>query len=265
MAWIQSVMSSGSRAGADSNRPREKQPKDVPAFYSRRKKRGNELCQILIRSGEADPADVRLALRLQEDRGGQVGRILVKMGACSEQAMARALAEQVALRHQAAHKPNVSELARKNPGLAGLKVECKTAWVGLALVLTDATLLFGLAGLFAALEFAWFRTYTTPILAFLLTPALVTMLVLAFAGNYSPIAPSPPDELRSLTIGISLAFLIEELIILLSPGVVPGHIQFTLVLLWAIVTVCLPIVRALVRALEQDALVGRARRRAGRR
>ena len=50
-------------------------------YYGRRKKRGNEICQILIRNGDVSPDKMyATALKLQEERGGQIGRILVSDG-----------------------------------------------------------------------------------------------------------------------------------------------------------------------------------------
>ena len=79
---------------APSNGPKEGGRRRRPSI-PRRKKRHNEICQILLRHGAVLPEDVRTALRLQETHGGQIGRILVAMNACSERAIARALLEQV--------------------------------------------------------------------------------------------------------------------------------------------------------------------------
>src|SRR5262249_33184427 len=67
----------------------------VPAFYGRRRKRGSEICQILIKNGDVAPEDVRAALRQQEESGGQIGQILIHMGALSREALSRALLEQL--------------------------------------------------------------------------------------------------------------------------------------------------------------------------
>ena len=72
--------------------PAAKSELAAPAYYARRKKRHNEICQILIRNGDVTPEAVRKALKIQEDRGGQIGRILVKRGACTERALADAAA-----------------------------------------------------------------------------------------------------------------------------------------------------------------------------
>jgi hypothetical protein len=85
----------------------------APAFYARRKKRHNEICQILIRHGAVRPEHVRTALRHQEAHGGQIGRILVAMNACTERAIAHALLEQVQLEHAAGEPPRIARLARK--------------------------------------------------------------------------------------------------------------------------------------------------------
>src|SRR5689334_13305191 len=95
----------------------DREPRPEPAFYKRRRKRGNELCQILIRNGDVEPEHVRQGLKIQEERGGQIGRILVQMGACNEKAIARALIKQVQLNHAEGRKKSASIAARENPGI----------------------------------------------------------------------------------------------------------------------------------------------------
>ena len=95
-------LAQGAPTTADSEPP-------VPAFYARRRKRANEICQILIRSGDVKPEHVRQGLKIQEERGGQIGRILVQMGACTERSLARALTKQVqrATKHSSSQKFHV--------------------------------------------------------------------------------------------------------------------------------------------------------------
>src|SRR5262245_16601746 len=72
----------------------------VPAFYKRRKKRGNEIGQVLLQMGAIRAEQLREALRIQQETGGLIGAILDKMGACDTQAIAQALIEQVQLMGQ---------------------------------------------------------------------------------------------------------------------------------------------------------------------
>src|SRR5215471_11283350 len=72
----------------------------VPAFYKRRKRRGNEIGQVLLQMGAIKPEQLREALRIQQETGGLIGTILDKMGACDTQAIAQALIEQVQLMGQ---------------------------------------------------------------------------------------------------------------------------------------------------------------------
>ena len=65
--------------------------KRAPAFYKRRRKRNNEIGQVLIRNGVITPEQLRQALRIQSESGGHVGAILRRMGACDSRAIADAL------------------------------------------------------------------------------------------------------------------------------------------------------------------------------
>src|SRR5258705_6847844 len=75
-------------------------PRPVPAFYKRRKKRGNEIGQVLLQMGAIRPEQLREALKIQQETGGLIGAILDKMGACDAQAIVQALIEQVQLNGQ---------------------------------------------------------------------------------------------------------------------------------------------------------------------
>src|SRR5262249_13395887 len=89
-------------------------PQREPAYCKRSNKRGNEVCQLLIRRGDGSPVSVRQALKIQEELGGQIGRILVRLGACTEEALARALLEQLAIQRKEG-ATNISLAARENP------------------------------------------------------------------------------------------------------------------------------------------------------
>jgi general secretion pathway protein E/type IV pilus assembly protein PilB len=56
-----------------------------------------KLGELLLRDGLVSEAQVRAALDLQRERGGRLGHVLVQMGACADDAVQRALAEQAGL------------------------------------------------------------------------------------------------------------------------------------------------------------------------
>src|SRR5258708_39920787 len=75
-------------------------PRPVPAFYKRRKKRGNEIGQVLLHMGAIRPEQLREALKIQQETGGLIGALLGQMGACASQASAQARLGQVPLTGQ---------------------------------------------------------------------------------------------------------------------------------------------------------------------
>src|SRR6185295_8507081 len=99
-------------------------PRVVPAFYKRRKKRGNEIGQVLLQMGVVRPEQLREALRIQQETGGLIGAILERMGACDSRAIAEALIEQVRLGRRVGVR-SLSLRARENPSIIGLRVACK--------------------------------------------------------------------------------------------------------------------------------------------
>src|SRR6188768_3754045 len=110
-------------------------PHRVPAFYKRRRKRNNEIGQVLIRHGVITPEQLRQALRIQAENGGHVGAILREMGACDSRAIATALIEQVAAaRHKGA---GLAHRARQNPSIVGLNVVCRPNLSRMLLILCD--------------------------------------------------------------------------------------------------------------------------------
>src|SRR5258708_13681271 len=94
-------------------------PRPVPAFYKRRKKRGNEIGQVLLQMGAIRPEQLREALRIQHETGGLIGAILDRMGACDSHAIAQALIEQVQLTGHVG-KSTLTLPARPNPSIIGL-------------------------------------------------------------------------------------------------------------------------------------------------
>ena len=100
-------------------------PNRVPAFYKRRRKRNNEIGQVLIRNGVITPEQLRQALRIQSESGGHVGAILRRMGACDSRAIADALIEQVRVARSSG--TGLAHRARQNPSIVGLNVRVPAA------------------------------------------------------------------------------------------------------------------------------------------
>ena len=111
-------------------------PRAVPAFYKRRKKRGNEIGQVLLHMGAIRPEQLREALKIQQETGGLIGAILDKMGACDSQAIAQALIEQVQLTGKVG-KTTLALRARENPSIIGLRVPSRPGLTLATLVVAD--------------------------------------------------------------------------------------------------------------------------------
>jgi lipopolysaccharide/colanic/teichoic acid biosynthesis glycosyltransferase len=225
----------------------QEKAKEVPAYFGRRRKRGNEICQILIRNGDIAPEQVRAGLRYQEEHGGQIGQILVQMGVLSRRALARALLEQLQQRHlQAADNPSL--VARDTPALAGLSVRCRPLVTTCALVIADwsALSIAALVGIIAnARAFGAMRLD-----AFVLASPVMLVCCALFAavGLYSAMALSPPDELRASTMaltfvtisGLVMAFVVHAQG---SRWTLGGALTW-----WACAVVLVPVCRALLRS-----------------
>src|SRR3954452_6650370 len=110
-------------------------PHRVPAFYKRRRKRNNEIGQVLIRNGVITPEQLRQALRIQSESGGHVGAILRQMGACDSRAIANALIEQVRVARTGS--TGLAHRARQNPSIVGLNVLCRPRLSRFLLIMTD--------------------------------------------------------------------------------------------------------------------------------
>src|SRR3954464_11354243 len=143
---ILSMLNPGGSEDADEQEAAEEAP--IPAFYKRRKKRGNELGQVLLRAGRIQPEQLRRALGIQDEEGGQIGAILVRMGACSLRSIADALIEQVKLRRQIGRPEEIADRARQEPSILGLQVPCKPRLTASILVFADLSMLL-IAGSFA--------------------------------------------------------------------------------------------------------------------
>ena len=216
-----------------------------PQYYGRRKKRGTEICQILIRNGDVSPANVRQALRLQEERGGQIGRILVAMGACSEGAISRALIQQIQLRGNA--EENLSMAARQNPRIAGLHVPCSPFLTTLTLIMADAIAL-GMAVL-AGIGVNYLREWVPRRESLTLMASSVFLCAFAFPamGLYAPAADSPPEQLKSSSQAVSLSVVGVAAVAIFGDGATRRWTLLTLFTFWGSAAVFVPIVRAFAR------------------
>jgi exopolysaccharide biosynthesis polyprenyl glycosylphosphotransferase len=222
-------------------------PASHPAFYARRKKRGDEICQILIRDGAATPEDVRRALRYQEERGGQVGRILVKQGACTERQVSRALKRQVRLAHERGKPLRVSALARENPDVAGLHVRCLPKTTIAIIVLTDLVVLALVGCLASAADYVHAHAITRSLLHYGIPTLVLCPFIFGPLGLYTPTAPSPPDEIRRTTLATTAVFMGVAAVAMFGLQWIPWRIHLILLAEWLACVVSIPLARALVR------------------
>ena len=220
-----------------------------PAFYRRRKKRGDEIGQVLLRNGDIKAEDLRAGLRLQEQQGGQIGRILIQMGACDERAIAQALIKQLQIAHEKGLSRNRSLLAREQPEIAGLEAPCRP-WQTVAVLLTGDLLSLGLAALFSVgLAQAVTGTFPTRTSQHALP---VPLLCIAFGmlHLYSPPSLSPPEELRRTTIVTTLVFMAMALIVSRSQPLGSFWLaQAALVLQLLVSLLFVPLTRAVLRTM----------------
>jgi lipopolysaccharide/colanic/teichoic acid biosynthesis glycosyltransferase len=197
----------------DSNRngDRDKTPsrapqvsRTVPAFYKRRKKRGNEIGQVLLQMGAIRPEELREALRIQQETGGLIGAILDRMGACDSQAIAEALIRQMQLTGQVG-KGQLASRARENPSIIGLNVQSNPGLTLALLIMSDVISLATAAGI-AQLLVVESASATTRVLGGI---AVTFVCLGAFAVQhlYSLTPPSPPDEIRRVTQSVSLVYV----------------------------------------------------------
>jgi hypothetical protein len=153
----------------------------APAASSRK---GSLLCEVLLRNGAVTQENIDRAIAIQEERGGQIGRILVSLGACSEEAIARALIDQLKVRKNTGYVADVSLAARENKDVAGLKVLTKPTYTVLTLLFTDIFSLM-LAALVAT-AVHWARTYsdlgTTDWTSWLVVGPSIALCLLTYLG-----------------------------------------------------------------------------------
>jgi lipopolysaccharide/colanic/teichoic acid biosynthesis glycosyltransferase len=175
--------------------------REVPAFYKRRRKRGDELGQVLLRRGMITPEQLRQALRLQTEQGGHLGAILKRMGACDGRAIAEALLEQVRVTRGKGKARELEARARETPSLMGLTVHCRPRLTKLIIILGD------FCSLALATSLAWMlvmhdvpgRVQRYGILAVL----PMCFVIFAYVQLYAATPPSPPEEIRRATLSVT--------------------------------------------------------------
>ncbi len=210
---------------------------------------GTLLCELLIKNGSVTEQMVDKALAVQEEHGGQIGRILVSLGACGEEAIARALIEQLKARKDEAN--DVSLAARQQKDVVGLKVLTRPGRTVATLFLTDLFSLL-LAALLAT-SVHWIRTYselqTIDWSAWLVVGPSIALCLLTFLGLelYSPMAKSTPDEIRDITFSASLVHLGASVLATLGDLPIVRWGVFVRGVWWAATLFLVPVIRAIVR------------------
>ncbi|HET7543245.1 MAG TPA: sugar transferase [Polyangiaceae bacterium] len=217
--------------------------KRAPAFYKRRRKRSNELGQVLIRNGIITPEQLRQALRIQSESGGHVGAILRRMGACDSRAIADALIEQVRLSRSTS--AGLAHRARQNPSIVGLKVGCRPELSRSLLILTDVltlSLAAATVGMIVASD-TLTRAQRFSVLA--LVPMCVAALTAVQMYGLTP--PAPSEEIRRCTLTISLVYAGSWLIAVARSGAFHYMPHFAWLVGWLISVLLVPIGRGLIR------------------
>lgn len=226
--------------------PSEDANQQVPAFYKRRRKRGDELGQVLLRRGQITPEQLRTALRLQTEQGGHLGAILKRMGACDGRAIAEALLEQVRVTRDKGKARELETRAREAPSLMGLTVHCRPRMTKLAVIAGDAV------GLGIGTALAWLLiTHDAPgrvqrygILAVL----PLCLLIFTYVQLYAATPPSPPEEIRRSTLAISFVCAGMWLVsFIVRSGGWDGVQHVAWVLTWLVGILLVPIIRATLR------------------
>jgi lipopolysaccharide/colanic/teichoic acid biosynthesis glycosyltransferase len=223
-----------------------------PAFYRRRKKRGDEIGQVLLRNGDIKAEDLRAGLRLQEQQGGQIGRILVQMGACDERAIAQALIKQLQLAHDKGLARTRSVAAREQPGIVGLEAPCHP-WRTVTVLLLGDLLSLGLAALFSvglaqAVTGSFpSRTYQHAV------PIPLLCIAFAMLEMYTPPNLSPPEELRRTTITTTLVFMSMAMVVSRAQSLGSFWLAQAALALQLVVSVFfVPLTRAVLRTMLAD-------------
>ena len=214
---------------------------------------GSMLCEILLRNRSVTQDAVDRAIAIQEERGGQIGRILVSIGACTEEAIARALLQQLKDRKKLGYSPtDISAAARENKDVAGLKVLTRPGRTIATLLITDIFSLF-LAALVAS-GVHLLRTYSsfgeTDFSSWLVVGPSIGLCMLTYLGLelYSPMAKSTPDEIRDIVFSTSLVHLGASLLSTLGNLPIVKWGVFVRAVWWLATLFLVPVIRSIVRS-----------------
>jgi lipopolysaccharide/colanic/teichoic acid biosynthesis glycosyltransferase len=219
-------------------------PPRVPAFYKRRRKRNNEIGQLLIRNGVITPEQLRQALRIQSESGGHVGAILRRMGACDSRAIADALIEQV--RVARGNGMGMATRARQNPSIVGLNVVCRPGLSRALLLLTDWATLSLAAGLVGAIVASDQLTRAQRFSVIALVPMCIAALTAVQMYGLTP--PSPSEEIRRCTLTISLIYVGSWAIAVSRNGAFQNMPHLAWLVGWVTSVVLVPVGRGLLRS-----------------
>jgi hypothetical protein len=169
----------------------------APAFYKRRRKRGDELGQVLLRHNQITPEQLREALRIQSEQGGHIGAILKRMGACDGRAIAEALLEQVRVTRSKGKARDLESRAREAPSLMGLSVHCRPGLTRLAVLASDMLAL----GIASGLDWLLITHDVEARVQRYGVLAVLPLCILIFSAVhlYGATPPSPPQENRRTT------------------------------------------------------------------
>lgn len=229
--------------------PQGSSPEAAPNPFQRkrRRRRDNELGQVLLRKGHITAVQLRQALAIQAEEGGHIGKVLRRMGACDAKAIAEALVEQMRTARERGRQRDLVRAARDNPSIVGLRVRSRPALVLAVLVLAD----FLSLGLAAAVMW-WFvsedvLSVTQRVVLASLVP--LCMLTLAASRLYAVSPQSPPDEIRALTGVISLVYLGAWMVTVAARVVSAKSLSHGAWLIaWLISVILVPVVRGTLRA-----------------
>jgi len=218
--------------------------KRAPAFYKRRRKRTNEIGQVLIRNGVITPEQLRQALRIQSESGGHVGAILRRMGACDSRAIADALIEQVRV---ARHKGDgLAHRARQNPSIVGLNVVCRPGLSRALLILSDVLTLSLAAAMVGAIVASDSLTRAQHFSVVALVPMCIAALTAVQMYGLTP--PSPSEEIRRCTLTISLVYVGSWVIAVARNGAFHYMPHVAWLVGWGASVLLVPIGRGVLRS-----------------
>lgn len=226
--------------------PKEEQE---PAFYKRRKRRGSELGQLLIKRKVITGEQLREALARQSEFGGHIGAILRELGACTTRDIADALVEQSnsgAADSEEEFRP--AHRARESPDMMGLARVCRPQAVLGLLIVSDVLALSLGAALVGLLEI---ELTATPLRIYGMIGLLMPMCMLAFAAThlYGVPPPAPHEELRRTTLTATLIYggsWILSGFMMYSFGAITWSAWLVG---WIVSVVCVPSFRGLTRAI----------------